>query len=645
MGIVAEDVDRVRSGTDLVALVSERVALRRVGTRWVGLCPFHSENTGSFSVNAELGRYYCFGCLARGDAISWLRDTEHLDFPSAVELLAARAGVTLRYDATDHAGPARKKTAELGEAMEKVVAWYHERLLRSPDASHARRYLRGRGYDSDTVKQFRLGWAPEGWDTVVRQAGVPVELLVGAGVAFRNQAGRLNDSFRARVLFPIFDAAGHPVGLGGRVLPGAPGPKYKNTQATALYDKSRVLYGLNWAKASIVERGRVVVCEGYTDVIGLHRAGVTEAVATCGTALADGHVKLLAGFSRRIVLAYDADSAGQGAAERFYDWERRFEADIAVVGLPPGADPADLAQSDPGHLSKAVAEAVPYLGFRLQRLFEAADLRNPEGRAKTAEAALDLIAEHPDDLVRDQYLMQVADRCHLSPEQLRARPRPGRGRPDGTGRAGPAERQRGPSRPDSQQGPRRPGRPEDDRAPAVPAQPARPPVPLPEMEALRLAVHHPEQVAGRLDVALFGSDLARSAFAELASAVTLHGALEAADPQVADLLAQLAVIESAEEPDDVLRRLLDRAAATALNDLTRQARSSAVSAATGSELSALSARVSGLQLAVQAMKSVEQGPGYESRLAEAEGRLLALLLGSPSMVPVQGGKREASDSW
>ena len=177
------------------------------------------------------------------------------------------------------------------------------------------------------------------------------------------------------------------MGLGGRVLPGAPGPKYKNTQATALYDKSRVLYGLNWAKGAIVERGRVVVCEGYTDVIGLHRAGVTEAVATCGTALADGHVRLLTGFSRRIVLAYDADAAGQGAAEHFYDWERRFEADISVVALPPGTDPADLAQTDPERLRQAVAEAKPYLGFRLERLFAQADLRNPEGRARAAETA------------------------------------------------------------------------------------------------------------------------------------------------------------------------------------------------------------------------------------------------------------------
>ena len=297
MGIVAEDIERVRSTTDLVELVSEHVALRRVGTRWVGLCPFHSEKTASFSVNSELGRYYCFGCGVNGDAISFLRETEHLDFPAAVETLAARVGIALRYDGVDHAGPARKRTAELAEAMGKAVAWYHERLLGSPDASQARRYLRGRGYDSETVKHFSLGWALEGWDTLVRQAGIPAELLVEAGLAFRNQAGRLNDSFLPGALSDIR----RRWAPGGRRRTGTAGCRWPevqaHTQSTPLYDKSKVLYGLNWAKSSIVERGRVVVCEGYTDVIGLHRAGVTEAVATCGTALAEGHVKLLVGFS------------------------------------------------------------------------------------------------------------------------------------------------------------------------------------------------------------------------------------------------------------------------------------------------------------------------------------------------------------
>jgi DNA primase len=448
----------------------------------------------------------------------------------------------------------------------------------------------------------------------VRDAGVTGELLLATGLAYRNQAGRLNDSFRARVLFPIFDAAGRPVGLGGRVLPGGSGPKYKNTQGTHIYDKSRVLYGLNWAKSSIVERGRVVVCEGYTDVIGLHQAGVTEAVATCGTALAEGHIKLLTGFSRRIVLAYDADPAGQGAAEHFYDWERRFEAEISVVALPAGADPADLAQRDPGALLAAVAEARPYLGFRLERLLSAADLRNPEGRARAAEASLALIAEHPGSLVRDQYLMQVSDRCHLSPDQLRSlRP------PAAAGHARPAAAPAPVAGQALVAGPGTgPGRVTD-----------RPPMPRPELEALRLAVHRPDQVAGRLDPALFSSELARATFAELSRAVTLHGAIESAPPEVADLLGQLAVVDSQEDAGDVLRRLVEQAAARALGELLREARSSAPSVSHAE----LARRTATLQLKLQALRSVEPGPDYEMRLAEAERLLLVLLLGSPSMAP------------
>lgn len=597
---MAEDIATVRSMTNLRELVSEKVALRRVGRQWLGLCPFHAEKTASFSVNEELGVYYCFGCGAHGDAISFLREADHLDFTTAVETLAGRAGVALRYDSEQGAGPGRKRLAELSEALERAISWYHERLLSSPDAAEARKYLRGRGYDGDTVRRYRLGWAPEGRDTLARELGTSEEVLEAAGLAQRDQGRGMMDFFRGRVLFPIFDSAGRPVGMGGRTLPGGTGPKYKNTQATALYDKSRVLYGLNWAKGEVVARDRVVVCEGYTDVIGLHRAGVGEAVATCGTALAEGHVKLLAGFARRIVLAYDADAAGQGAAERFYEWEKRFHADISVVGLPAGMDPADLARADPEKLRQAVTNAVPYLGFRLERHFARAELTTPEGRARAAEESLALVAEHPDPLVRDQYLMQVADRCRLSSGQLR-----------------------------ELRLPRRPvGRPEDTVSP-----PAAP-VPRPEMEALRVAVHHPEKAVGRLEPRFFSSDVARSAYEELASAMTLHDAIESAAPPVASLLAQLAAVEGSEDPDDVMRRLLDRAAVRALAELQRAARADG-----GSDPDAgarLARETRELQLALQAMRSVEPGPAEAGRLAEAEQQLLALL-GAGAGTPLGAG--------
>jgi DNA primase len=552
MGIAEEDVARVRAATDLVALASEHLALRKVGRRWMGLCPFHAEKTPSFSLNAEEGLWYCFGCGAKGDVITFVRDIEHLDFAEAVERLAARTGITLHYD-NSTASRDHEQKSRLHDALERAIEWYHQRLVSSADGAPARGYLRAeRGYNGQVVRHYRLGWAPGGWDELVRAVRIPDDALRDAGLANLTRSGGLVDAFRNRVIFPIFDASGKPVGLGGRLLPGGnnDGPKYKNTAETAIYNKSRVLYGLNWAKKAIVDAGEVVVCEGYTDVIGLHQAGVGQAVATCGTALADGHVRMLTNFARRIVLAYDADTAGQAAAERFYEWERKFEVDIAVATLPPGEDPADLARRDPDELVRAVGHARPYLAFRLERVMDRADLRSPEGRARAAAHAMTVVAEHPNELVRDQYLMQVADRCQIDPERLRG---------GGWRKLLPAET---------------PGRGRQasasSRPPAIERLPGGP-----ELEALRLTVHRPEAVVGRLEEGLFADQRYRAGFLALSSATTLHEAISSADPEVADLLQRLAVEDTDEDPDDVMIRLLERSGARVLTDLQRQARGSA----------------------------------------------------------------------
>ncbi len=399
MGIPDEDVAQVRAATDLVALVGEHVALRKVGRRWTGLCPFHGEKTPSFSVNAELGFYHCFGCQASGDAITFVRETLHLDFVEAVHFLADRAGVTIHE--TDTSGPSQRERATLYDAMERAVAWYHERLLAAPDAGPARDYLRSRGYTGDTVRRFRLGWAPDDWDALANALDLPPAVLTDAGLGFVNRRDRRQDAFRGRVLFPICDPSGRPVALGGRILPGRTGhdgraePKYKNSQESPIYQKRRTLYALNWAKDDIIASEEVVVCEGYTDVIGFFTAGMPRAVATCGTALAEDHFKLLRNFAKRIVLAYDADAAGQAAVARVYEWERRHEVSVAVAALPAGTDPADLARSDPDALRAAVQQARPFLQFRVDRTFASGDLASAEGRARAADAALRAVAEHP----------------------------------------------------------------------------------------------------------------------------------------------------------------------------------------------------------------------------------------------------------
>jgi DNA primase len=421
MPIPDEDIAKVRAATDLAALVGEYSSLKRVGRRLQGLCPFHQEKTASFSVNPEQGLYYCYGCRASGDVISFLRATEGLDFVEAVERLAARAGIAIRRDAEGGTAARvdRERRQAMLDAMASAVSFYHERLLSHHDAGAARQYLRSRGYDGEIVRRFKLGWAPPGWDQLSKSLGKPGRVLRETGLAFESSAGRLQDSFRGRIIFPIFDTSGRAIALGGRILPGGEGPKYKNSPETPIYSKRRTLYALNWAKVDLVHSGEVVICEGYTDVIGFYTAGVPRAVATCGTSLTDEHLKVLGGFARRVVLAFDADSAGQSAADRIYDAEKRHGFEVAVASFPTGTDPGDLAQRDKAALAECVSNAIPYLAFRVDRALSAEDLRIPEGRARAAEAALEAIVEHPNVIVRDQYILEVADRTRIPPDQMR----------------------------------------------------------------------------------------------------------------------------------------------------------------------------------------------------------------------------------
>ncbi len=626
MGIPDEDVAQVRAATDIVALIGEHAALKRVGRRWTGLCPFHTEKSPSFSVNAEEGFYYCFGCQASGDAITFVRAMEHLDFVDAVRLLADRAGVALHEDA--EVGKDRKRRTELLDAVEKAVAWYHERLLTAADAGPARDYLRSRGYDGEIVRNFRLGWAPDEWDALSRALRLPQKVMTDSGLGFVNKRGRSQDFFRNRVLFPICDPSGRPVAMGGRILPPRPGqqpsdrpePKYKNSQESPIYSKRRTLYALNWAKQDVIAQGEVVVCEGYTDVIGFFQAGVPRAVATCGTALAEEHFTLLRNFGKRIVLAYDADGAGQSATSRVYEWERKHEVNVVVANLPAGQDPGDLARTDPATLARSVAEARPFLQFRVDRMLEMGDLSTAEGRARAAEAALRAVAEHPDDLVRDQYVMQLSDRCRLDATRLRERLEHLRAHPP----AETGEKER-----------RRDGRREPSPLPAEDSDPGylRDPedggdhwdggpgsIPTtqragPGLEALKLAVHRPAEVADRLHPALFIDDLQRDAFNALLEHDDLHNAIECCSPAVAALLRRATV----EEPlmgdpdlgdpiDSVVNVLLRTAVQQALIDVEVESRES------GEAYQASATKTAQVRLWLEELDDPTAGRGASDRL-------------------------------
>jgi DNA primase len=543
MGIHDEDIAKVRASADLVQLIGEHTEIKRSGRSWMARCPLHGERTPSLSVSPEKGVYYCFGCQRSGDAISFLQEIDNLDFVGAVESLAGRYGVTLRYTSQNE-GATRARKRTLLDAVEKAVHFYHDRLLTSADAGEARGYLRSRGYDGELVRTYRIGWAPDDWDQLARRLKLKDDDLRDSGLGFVNKASRQQDAFRGRVMFPITDDRGDAVGFGGRILPGHEGPKYKNTTTeSSVYDKSKILYGLHTHRDGIVKAGEAIICEGYTDVIGYATGGIPRAVATCGTALTEDHVKLLKRFSAdRVILSFDADAAGIAAAERVYAWEREYELDIRVAALPDGVDPDDLAREDPEALQRAVDEAMPFLKFRLERALAAGDLSTVEGRARTAEHALDVVAEHPDALVRDPYVIEIADRCRLDVARLR----------------------------ELLAGERSSVMPK--RARVDPDAPLMPPTRLTaEDEAIRLAIHRPSEVVGFLSAELFVDPVRREAYEALAEDGLVASA-DRAGPEAGTLLRRLAVDAGDADTDDVLAGLARLTGDRVMRDLQRSAR-------------------------------------------------------------------------
>ena len=528
MAIVDEDLERLRASLVLSDIVQQYVALRRVGRNWVGLCPFHAERSGSFNVRDETGRYKCFGCDAAGDVFKFVQEVDHVDFVAAVESLAAKAGIQLRYTTGEAGDRVRQKRRQLVDAMGKAVEWYHDRLLNSPDARGARDYLRKRGLAGETARTFKIGWAPDDWDALCRDLGVSAEVLRETGLGFTNKAGRMQDSFRARVLFPILTENGDPVAFGGRILPGSTDPaKYKNSSETGIYAKSKTLYGLNWAKGDIVAADQVIVCEGYTDVIGFHSAGIKRAVATCGTALTEDHVRLLKRYATQVVLAFDADAAGQGAAQRFYEWEERYQVRVSVARFPDGKDPGELSVSDPEGLRHAVEQALPFLGFRVNRVLNSRKLRSPEDRAQVAGEAMTLVNEHPNAEVRKLYAGQVATHVGIPPADLVALA--ARRVRSPTVRIAPV---------------RRVGAAENA-----------------EFVCIAMLLQRWDDIAPWLMEELFAEEVARRAFLAVAeSGGAIEPALERADPEARELLERAAVADVDADPLLEARNLI--AAAT-----------------------------------------------------------------------------------
>ncbi len=423
-----EDIEQVRERTDIVKVVSGYLTLKRSGhDSFSGLCPFHTEKTPSFSVSPSKGVYFCFGCGQGGDAIRFLREVEHLDFTDAVERLARDAGVTVRYEGdTPAERRAASKRQALNRANEEAFGLYHRMLVDGREGEDARRYLAERGIDQETASAFEIGYAPGYADFLLRRLArsLSTEILVEAGLALRDDQGNVRDRFRGRITFPVRDLSGRAVGIGARILPTArddaasratEGPKYLNSPETPIYKKAEVLYNLDRAKAGVARSGEIFVVEGYTDVIAMAQAGIDTAVATCGTALGEGHFRLASRFAQRMVLLFDGDEAGARAAERAFAFLETFPLQPVVLILPAGQDPADFVRANgPDELRSLAVRAVPLVEYMLRRTVARHDLGTVEGQAAAVAAALPMLEGLGDPVRRSEYAHVLADLVGVS---------------------------------------------------------------------------------------------------------------------------------------------------------------------------------------------------------------------------------------
>jgi DNA primase len=452
MALFTKDtIDRVRDAVDMVHLVGQKTDLRRVGTRWTGLCPFHDERTPSFSVNPEEKLYYCFGCSEGGDAFKFVQQTEAVDFQEAVELLAERFNVRVELEADDPRAEERRRRRErLHALLERATRFYSTYLLESGEAEPARQYLASRALSQEVLTEFRVGYSPSAWDRMIvgaRQNGFSEEELVAAGLAQRGRSGGLYDRFRGRIMFPLADSRGKVLGFGARQMGEGRGPKYLNTSENDLYHKGRQLFGIDVARKEAMRTARFVVVEGYTDVLALHQAGVREAVAIMGTALTPEQLAELAkvgdGNRRGLVyLALDADRAGRDAMLRASRLAEDRGIDLRVVEMPEGTDPADLVTRDGADaFSERISRAVPMIEFQVRRVLADADLDTPAGRDLALEEARKLISVVPErTATRDALVREAADRLDVPVDYVLAPARPAAATPvDAPTVASPAE--------------------------------------------------------------------------------------------------------------------------------------------------------------------------------------------------------------
>ncbi|TDQ52023.1 DNA primase [Actinorugispora endophytica] len=486
-----EDVALVRERSPIADIVGEYLQLRSAGGGSLkGLCPFHDEKSPSFNVTPARNLWYCFGCGEGGDVIAFVQKIEHLSFVEAIETLARGAGIQLRYEQGGYVPRNEQgQRQRLIEAHRAAAEFYAEQLL-SPQAQEARRFLTERGFARADAERFGVGYAPPGWESLtshLRKKGFTDKEIILGGLASQGRRGPY-DKFRNRLLWPVREVTGEVVGFGARKLdPGDDGPKYLNTQETPLFKKSGLLYGLDLAKKEIARQRRAVVVEGYTDVMACHLAGVTTAIATCGTSFGEEHLKILrrlllgrSEFGGEVVFTFDGDKAGQNAALRAFAEEHGFASETFVAVQPDGLDPCDLRiRHGDGAVRDLVEAKKPLYEFMIRSKFEGHNLDTPEGRLAALDAAAPIVASIRNAGVRKLYGVSLDRWLGIMDEEFvsrRVRQHMNQGRPQRGGRPAPA-----PAAPAE-------SAPYDPRDPSVQR----------ERLALKLAVQHPA-LSGEFD--------------------------------------------------------------------------------------------------------------------------------------------------
>ncbi len=554
-----EQREQVRDAVDFADLVGAHTELRRAGAgRMEGRCPFHDERTPSFGIDLQQKLYHCFGCGVGGDVFKYVQEKEGLDFLGALEHLADRYGILLEPQEEDPQAAERRRRAErLHELLDRTASFYERYLWESAEAAPAREYLADRGLQPEALRAFRVGYSPSRFDVVLkasRQAGFSNRECDAAGLAQRSQSGPLIDRFRRRIMFPLADRRGRIMGFGARALGPDQKPKYLNSSEGETFSKGRNVYGAHLARAASTKAGTVVLCEGYTDVIALHQAGLHHVVGSMGTALTETQVGELARLAPRVALALDADSAGQEAMLRVAKVAAGRKLELRVVPLPQGQDPADVvAERGPDGIRELVDASVPFVTFRVERELAREDLADAEAKDRVIDALRPVFAELPASALREELLRKVADATQLAPSMVsgwlagpRRTPPPGSGNGGSAGGAGrPTGVGVGQKREGRRWQPPGPPRPPSEPNPAAPRPRAGAPDPLDLQERQFLAACVGTPADGAAFLAALGEEQALSTPLNRRALTHLQGHLTAParglddDPELAAFMAEV----------------------------------------------------------------------------------------------------------